>query len=227
VKKVAIVGSEENTRDSAPFDDLSYEIWSFADWLTSAWLKRLDALIEIHSPSMYMNHPRTPDYWDALQITDVPVWMYPIADPKVNSAKLYPLQEVLSLCKGTNSNKPIRLLNCSLVYALGLAIFQEYDVIDVYGVGLSRETKYGSQRHAFAFWCGVAMGRGIEVNVHCSEGLFHQPLYGIETGMETTKAQAYMDIVKQQMEEAERAKLQTQGALMILEKLVYGDKVHG
>jgi hypothetical protein len=227
VKKVAIVGSEESTRDNAPYDDLSYEIWSFADWLTSAWLRRLDALIEIHSAVMYMNHPRTPEYWDALQKTDIPVWMYPIADPRVKSAKLYPLNEVLSLCKGTNSNKLMKLLNCSLVYALGLAILQEYEVIDVYGVELAHETKYGQQRHAFSFWAGLAMGRGIEVNVHCSEGLFHQPLYGIETGLETTKAQAYMEIVKQQMEEAERAKLKTQGALMILEKLVYGDKIHG
>jgi hypothetical protein len=227
VKKVAIVGSEESTRTNAPFDDLSFDIWSFADWLTSAWLKRLDALIEIHSAFMYMNHPRTPDYWDKLQVTDVPVWMYPIADPKVKSAKTYPLAEVLSLCKGTNSGKAIKLLNCSLVYALGLAIVQGYEVIDIYGVELAHETKYGQQRHAFAFWSGLAMGKGIEVNVHCSEGLFHQSLYGIETGMETAKAQAYMELVKEQMEEAERTKLKTQGALMILEKMVYGDKIHG
>ena len=227
MKKEAIVGSEVSTRDNAPFEDSSFDIWSFADWLTSAWLKRLDGLIEIHSPSMYMNHPRTPEYWGALQTTDVPVWMYPIADPRVNSAKTYPLAEVLSLCKGTNSGKAIKLLNCSLLYALGLAIVQEYEVIDVYGVELAHETKYGQQRHAFAFWSGLAMGRGIEVNVHCSEGLFHKPLYGIETSMETAKAQAYMDVVKQQMVEAEQLKLKTQGALMMLEKLVYGDKIHG
>lgn len=226
MKKVAIVGSEQKTRDSAPFDDTTFDIWSFADWLTSSWLKRLDALIEIHDASVYMNHPRTPEYWEALQKTEVPVWMYPIADPKVKSAKTYPLAEVLSLCKGTNSGKAVKLLNCSLVYALGLAIIQGYEVIDVYGVELARETKYGNQRHAFAFWSGLAMGRGIEVNTYCSDGLFHQPLYGFETGIDTMKAQAYLELVKKQSEEAEHTRLKNQGAMMILEKLVYGDKVH-
>ena len=224
MKKVALVGSEQKTRDNAPFDDLSFEIWSFSDWLTASWLKRLDALIEIHGASMYMNHPRTPEYWDALQKTDVKVWMYPYAH--VKSALDYPLAEVLALCKGTNCKKQIKLLNCSLAYAMGLAVYLEYDVIDVYGVELAHSTRYGYQQAAFVFWSGLAMGKGIEVNAHCSEGLFHQELYGIETGMEIAKMHAYMEVVKKQIEEAEKTKLMTQGALQILEKLVYGDKIH-
>lgn len=221
MKKVAIVGSAPQTRDNAPFGDKSYDIWSFADWICSAWLKRCDGLFEIHSPRNYMNHPRTPEYWEMLQTAEYPVWMYPVADPRVPGAVEYPLEGVLSLVKGGKQNgEKFKPLNCSVAYAIGLAVFLEYDVIDVYGVELNTTSEYMHQKGHFAFWNGVALGRGIELNINCSDGLFIQPLYGYEEDMPTVIIGKYMEALSKQMQVSEKEKLMAQGALQLASKLM-------
>jgi hypothetical protein len=194
VKKVAIVGAQEMTRDKAPFDDPSYGIWGFADWLCAPWMKRCDALMEIHLANVYTNHPRTPQYWDALQKTEIPVFMYPVADPRVPNSILYPLDSVLGLvAKGKNQGKSFKPFNSTVAYALGLAILYEYDVIDIYGVELANPSeRFSKQSEIFAFWNGVALGRGIELNVNCSDGLFVQPLYGSEDVIPSAKLYQYL-----------------------------------
>ena len=194
MSKVAIVGSQELTRDNAPYNDPEYEIWSFSDWLTAPWLKRCDALFEIHLANVYMNHPRTPEYWFALQQTTIPVYMNPVADPRVPNSVLYPLDSVLGLVSsGKNLNKSFKPLNSSVAFAMGLAILKEYDVIDVYGVELENPgEQFAKQSNLFAFWVGVAVSRGIEVNVNCSNGLFHKPLYGSE---DTTPTAMYTELL--------------------------------
>lgn len=228
MKKVAIVGAQADTRDNAPYEDKSYEIWSFADWICSAWLKRCTGLLEIHSPRNYMNHPRTPEYWDMLQTVEYPVWMYPVADPKVPGAIEYPLQGVLDLVSsGKQKGESIKPLNCSVAYAIGLAVFLEYDVIDVYGVELNTTSEYMHQKGHFAFWNGVTVGRGIELNINCSDGLLIQPLYGFEEDMPTTIIGKYMEALTNQIQLAEKEKLMAQGALQLAHKLMkYRDAYH-
>lgn len=229
MKKVAIVGSQADTRDNAPYDDISYDIWSFADWICSAWLKRCTGLLEIHSPRTYMNHPRTPEYWDMLQTIEYPVWMYPVADPRVPGAVEYPLDGVLSLvASGKQKGEAFRTLNCSVAYAIGLAVYLGYDVIDIYGVELNTTSEYMHQKGHFAFWSGVAAGRGIELNVNCSDGLFIQPLYGFEEDMPTVIIGKYMEALTNQIQLAEKEKLMAQGALQLANKLMkYRDAYHG
>lgn len=221
MKKVAIVGSQADTRDNAPYDDISYDIWSFADWICSAWLKRCTGLLEIHSPRTYMNHPRTPEYWDMLQTIEYPVWMYPVADPRVPGAVEYPLDGVLSLvASGKQKGVAFRTLNCSVAYAIGLAVYLGYDVIDIYGVELNTTSEYMHQKGHFAFWSGVAAGRGIELNVNCSDGLFIQPLYGAEEDMPTVIIGKYMEALTAQVNTAKTEMLMAQGALQLASKLM-------
>ena len=224
MKKVAIVGSQELTRDNAQFDDPSYDIWSFADWVCYDWLKRCDALIEIHLANVYMNHPRTPEYWSALQKAEMPVYMYPVADPRVPNSVLYPMDGVLNLVsKGKNKGKKFRPLNSSVAYAIGLAILLEYDVIDIYGVEMAHSSEYMSQQPIFAFWNGVALGRGIELNVNCSEGLFVQPLYGSEDVMPTAKIFGMMEDITKQMADSQKLHDMGEGAMQALRLLALGD----
>jgi hypothetical protein len=220
MKKVAICGSQELTRDKAPFDDNSYEIWSFADWICYDWLSRCDVLFEIHQPSVYMNHPRTPDYWEKLQKVDIPVYMYPIADPRVPGAIEYPLQAVLSLVSsGKQHNIPFKPLNYSGAFAIALAILLEYDVIDTYGVELANGGDYSEQQSTFAFWNGIAVGRGIEVNVNCSDGMFVYPIYGTEDTVEREKLKAYRKSLNKQIAEAHKIIAMGEGALQIIDDL--------
>ena len=222
MSKVAIVGSQELTRDNAPYDNPEYEIWSFSDWLLAPWLKRCDALFEIHLANVYMNHPRTPGYWTALQQTEIPVYMNPVAAPRVPNSILYPLDGVLGLVSsGYNMGKQFKPLNSSVAYAIGLAILKEYEVIDVYGVELARpDERFARQSDLFAFWVGVAAGRGIQLNINCSSGLFHQPLYGSEDTTEISKIHAYIEAVQKQVGEAKKVQDMGEGALQALFSLL-------
>ena len=222
MKKVAIVGSQELTRENAPYNDPDYEIWSFADWVCHYWLKRCDRLLEIHLANVYMNHPRTPEYWQSLQELDIPVYMHRVADPRVPGAILYPLDAVLELvAKGKNQGKKLKPLNSTVAYALGLAILMEYDVIDIYGVELAHPSeRFTRQSDLFSFWNGVALGRGIELNVNCSDGLFVQPLYGSEDTTQLSKIYAMLEKIQQQANDAKRIQHMAEGAAQALRGLM-------
>ena len=221
MKKVAIVGAQELTRNNAPFEDESFEIWSISDWILSDWLKRCDVLIEIHQSGQYMNHPRTPRYWNTLLETDIPVYMYPVPDPRLKKARPYPLDGVLGMVStGSNQGKAFKPLNSSIAYAMALAIYQGYEQIDVYGVELAAESEYAQQRHIFAFWAGVAAAKGIKLNVNCSDGLLSQPLYGFEDTAEREKISAMMKEVRRQKDDAEQVKLMAEGALQFAQALL-------
>jgi len=218
MKKVAIVGAHEMTRSNAPFDDPEFDIWSMSDWICADWLKRCDLLLEIHQPGQYMNHPRTPQYWDTLQGVDIPVYMYPIADPRLKQAVEYPLDGVLKMLAGGQNFGKFKPLNCSVAYLIALAIYQGYEQIDIYGVELAGE--YIIQQPMFTFWSGFALGKGVKLNVNCSAGLFNQPLYGLEDTTEREKIKAMIAGVEQQKSEAKQMGYMAEGALQFAQALL-------
>ena len=220
MKKVAIVGSQELTRGNAPFDDPEFEIWSISDWICSDWLKRCDRLLEIHQPGQYMNHPRTPNYWEKLQEVDIPVYMYPIADPRLKNPILYPLDVIKNMMKGGQNLGEMQPLNHSVAYLIALAIHEGYDQIDIYGVELAGDTKYLVQQSMFSFWVGFALGKGIKVNVACSQGLFNKPLYGLEDTTQREKISSLVESVKKQKNDADKVKYMAEGALQFAKSLL-------
>lgn len=225
MNKLAIVGAEEQTRQNAPFDDLSYDIWTFADWICYDWLKRYSAVIEIHRPkgvSGYTEHPRTPEYWQKLQTIDAPVYMYP-PDRRVKSAVEYPLQEVLDLLGTVKEfGKDITPLNCSLAYALGLGFYKGYKQIDVYGVELAVDA-YIKQKPIFTFWIGYAAGVGVELNLYCSRGLLTGSLYGIEPESDlNSRLSPYINGMQKELAEIQEREHRLIGALQLISDIQKG-----
>jgi hypothetical protein len=221
--KLAIVGAEPQTRENAPYNNPDYDIWSFADWLTADWLRRCDAILEVHAPAYYRNHPRTPEYWQALQDTDTTVYMCPVADPKVPAAVEYPLEAVLAMLgKSTNAGKPLRVFNCTVAFAMALGILQEYPVIDIYGVELASTGQYSKQGVDYAFWKGFAAGRGITINTNCSAGMFAHPLYGVEDTTPTAQIYELIQSTLKQREDANQTVNAANGALQVLQHLLKG-----
>jgi hypothetical protein len=220
--KLAIVGAEAQTRENAPYDNPDYDIWSFSDWLTADWLKRCDAIIEVHAPAVYRNHPRTPEYWQALQRTQTTIYMAPIADPLVPAAIEYPLYDVLAMLgHSTNMGKGVKPFNCSLAYAMALGVFQGYSIIEVYGVELNTNVgTYSKQSKDFAFWVGFAAGRGITVHTNCSKGMFSHPLYGVEDATPTSKLYQMMQSTISQREQAQKTVDAANGALQVITELL-------
>lgn len=188
MKTLAIVGSHPATRDNAPWDNHSIDIWVFNEAAREAWVKRWDAVFQLHKPTIYRNpNNRTdPKHWEWLQqIHGKPVYMQ-AHDPLVPNSIIYPLE---SICKEFLPNfkretdgglEHLRYFTNTISYAIALGIFRGYKRIMVYGSEMQSNTEYSYQRDNVAFWVGVALGRGVHVEIHSAYNLFDQPLYGFD-----------------------------------------------
>ncbi len=86
--------------------------------------------------------------------------------PKIEKDKIlyrsqenYPLQEVMDFFDTDYFSN-------SVDYAIALAIYEGFDEIDLYGVNMAVDSEYAYEKAGVDFWCGVAKGKGVKVNVH-------------------------------------------------------------
>ena len=217
--KLAIVGAEPQTRDNAPWDDSDYDIWAISNWAAAGWMKRCTAVVEVHKPELYRNHPKDPTYWTWLKNTRIPVYMQTV-DDGVPASIEYPLREVLSMLPIKVKGLSARPLNSSIAYAIGLAILQGYEEIDLYGIEMASSSEYRSQQPIFSFWVGFAAGRDIDLNINCTDKLFIQPLYGYEETMNNDKIHSYISGMKEQQAELLKQSNMLEGALALARQLV-------
>lgn len=180
MRKLAIVGSHPNGREGAPFEDPGWEIWLINEapqWLGVRW----DGCVQLHRPEIYTSPTnfasqiRKIDYWTWLQEDHGPdkrIFMYPY-DERVPNCAEYPLEGVLGLI-------PYRYLRSSPAEALALGIYFGYETIGLWGAELTSNTEYAYQATNMAFWIGLALGKGIDFQLHCWESEFNQLIYGVE-----------------------------------------------
>lgn len=175
MKKLAIVGSGTLTREQAPFDDESYDIWVFNEAPLYDWCKRYTASFQLHKPEVYQGaNVKKENYWQWLQEEKKPVFMNAL-DEKVPGCEVYPLEDALAL-------GGFKFFGMTTSYALALGILKGYERIEVWGIELSA-TEYQYGMDTWAFWVGFAKGRlGNNFVLHSGEKLFDYPLYGIEGG---------------------------------------------
>lgn len=181
MKKLAIIGSYPEGRDLIPWTDEATEIWAFNEAPQKTWWVRWDVCFQLHRPDVYTSHENFvsktigADHWDWLQTDHGPdkiIYMQ-TADARVPNAREYPLDGVLSLI-------PYRYLRSSIAMALGLAIYQGYQDIDLYGINLVSNTEYGYQANNMCYWIGFAQGRGVNLTMRCWLDEFNQKIYGYE-----------------------------------------------
>lgn len=178
---VAIVGSHPRTRVEFDFGRTDCDVWVFNEALSNqneVWCPRADAVFQMHVETIWRNPNNRNDkgHADWLKTQrDTVVYMQEMYIDVPMSRK-YPLEEVLS---GLHINK--RYITSSVAYALALASHLGYKRIELYGVEMETDTEYRYQRDGVTFWVGVAVGRGIEVELHC--GMMESPLYGYEGDM--------------------------------------------
>ena len=168
MKKLAIVGSHPATRDNAPWDDPSYEIWVINEAPMMPWCKRWDVTFQMHLPEVYRgrNHVRA-DHWDWLQMDHGEKIIYMQGqDPDVPNCRAYPLEAVQKLT-------PDEMLTSTASQMLALALLKGYEQIDVWGVELSSNSEYSYQLPGWIYWVGFARGMSkasggeFRLNLHC------------------------------------------------------------
>jgi len=218
-KKLAIVGAQELTRNNAPWNDPDCDIWVISNWANANWCKRCNGVIEIHEPHVYRNHEKDPQYWQWLQDNQTArvIMFYP--DDRVPMAEHYPLGKVSGLIENLKvRGREAQNFASSVDYALALAIVEQYEQIDVYGVEMAHSSEYRSQQASFAFWVGFCAGKGINLNINCTQGLFIKPLYGT-FGNADGDLDSYIEGITQQLNETKKNVDMLEGAIGIVRQM--------
>ena len=202
-----------------PWDDKSFDIWAISNWANAEWCKRCDAVIEIHEPQIYKSHPRDNGYWNwLLSNTTAKVYMlYP--DYRIQMAEQYPISDVIGLITNVKTfGKEAQNFASTVDYSLALAVLHGYNQIDIYGVEMAHSSEYKSQQNSFTFWIGFCSARGIEINLHCTDGLFVKPLYGCIANHEN-QLDSYMVGIQQQQRETQQQLDTITGALELVKQM--------
>jgi len=158
-KKVAIVGFAD-TRNEAPYQDPTWEIWGLNDLHAS--IPRYDRWFDIHSRDNIdedVKNGRAPADkcgLGGLRALNVPIYMQDRYDDIPNSIK-FPLQEIVDKFGNYFTN--------SISYMTALAIFEGYHEISIYGVDMAVGSEYVDQRPSCEYFIGIARGAGIKVYI--------------------------------------------------------------
>jgi len=196
--KVAIVGWAATSRDQAPFDDTSFDIWSCNELGMAVPNKRWDAWFDLHArgplpPHLidtwrpWLNpHGQNPDRrkevideriaWLAQQ--DCPAYMLEHYDDVPNSIP-FPFVRVFERFGN--------YMTSTVAYQIALAIIAEYKEIHLYGIDMATDSEYWFQRPCVEWLLGIAQGGGITTHVPKESSLFTSPfVYAIEDAPGTT-----------------------------------------
>ena len=176
-RPLAIVGSNPRGRELVPWDDPKVEIWLFNEAPQAPEkYPRWDVCLQMHKVEVYTSPENwnNKKHWDWLQQEHPGKTIYMIeADERVPNSVTYPLEEVLA-------QTPYRYLRSTPAMALALAIYLGYTDISLYGSELTSNTEYQYQAVNYAYWIGIAHGKGINLKLRCWQDEFEQPIYGYE-----------------------------------------------
>jgi len=176
--KIAILGSAEATRDLAPFDDPSWEIWGLA-WRFYDH-PRMDKAFEVHDPSIWHEYLKPEIYSAWLQKPEdadgnpIDVYMLPHVAAQYPATKAYPVADAEQLMGR-------RYFTSSFSYMLAKAIMDGATEIGIWGVDLVSDEEYMQQRPAAEFLLGIAQAKGIKVTIPEQSALLKAShVYGFE-----------------------------------------------
>jgi hypothetical protein len=157
--RICILGSAPSSRDLAPLEDKSVEIWTIAQMTVD----RADRVFELHNLDHLKGY-----YGDSFE--EILSTKYKHNPPfitiepiKVQNRVEYPLEEVNKLLNDCGAGKDY--LMSTIGYMIAYAILQSPKEIMLYGVDMAASDEYAYQRANCEFLLGVAAGRGIKITV--------------------------------------------------------------
>jgi len=190
-KKLAIVGFA-GTRDQAPFNNPDYEIWTVNN--LHKFVPRQDRIFQVHqrwewTPG-YGNPAEhgviTEDHLEFLKTCGIPV--YTVEKFKdIPTSIRFPIEEMtkefgVARTGHENPDHKDGYWTNSISMMIALAIYEKFDVIEIYGVDMAVSTEYLEQRPSCEYYIGIAKGRGIDVRLPAECDLLKTRfIYGFET----------------------------------------------
>lgn len=186
-RTVVMVGTSPDNAGQTPWDEPGIEaFWSLNDahHLPFMHMDRVTAWFQLHHRWRFTRRmPRYKiDHWAWLQEKhDFPVFMQKKYDD-VPSSAVYPLKEIteryLSGMIGRGGFFQRKYYTCSFPYLIGLAMYLGFQRIEMYGIQLAQQIEYIMQRPCTEFWCGIAIGQGIQLYTPNNCNIMAGAMYG-------------------------------------------------
>jgi hypothetical protein len=176
VRKICIVGTGPSWNE-APFDDESWEIWTFNEAYKTIGDKRATRWFEIHD--RYSPSKNTPEHAAFLQSCTIPLYMREHYDD-IPASLAFPKDELMAhfTKKGCNG---ATYFTCTASWLIALAIFEDCDELMLCGIDAALHSEHGYQIPSCEYWIGLAEGMGKRVTIAGEGGLLKcHHLYGFE-----------------------------------------------
>jgi hypothetical protein len=190
MRRVALLGGAEETRAGVA-QSKADEIWTLNWSYLYDYVPRIDRLFEMHPVWLYATtdkeewaKPRKHWDWLRTQPRDYPVYMLRHI-PEVINCISYPIDEISAYLFGdllSRGGQAQDFFSSSFDYMMALAIYEGWDVIELYGFEMGSLTEYRYQREGAAFFIGQAIARGIRVEMPRKSVLLRARRYGYEGG---------------------------------------------
>jgi len=191
MRRLALLGGAEETRGGV-WDSKADEIWTLNWFYLYDWVPRIDRLFEMHPIWLYADNDREEwakpkEHWEYLhKPTDYPVYMLEGLAPRpIPSSTRYPIEAVTEYIFGNRfirGKDPRDFYSSTFDYMMALAIYEKWDVVEVYGFEMGSLTEYRYQREGAAFFIGQAIARNIQVILPAKSVLLRARRYGYEGG---------------------------------------------
>lgn len=190
MRRVALLGGAEETRGGIA-DSKADEIWTLNWSYLYDYVPRIDRLFEMHPVWLYAftdkeewAKPRRHWRWLQTEPRSYPVYMLEHLPQVINCVR-YPIEDVTERLFGDLLRRGgivQDFYSSSFDYMMALAIYEGWDVIELYGFEMGSVTEYRYQREGAAFFVGQAVARGIQVEMPRKSVLLRARRYGYEGG---------------------------------------------
>lgn len=196
-KKVAIVGFAESTRHLAPYGDDSVEIWAMNQLYRH--IPRATRWWEMHRREDFLADqvPGT-DYLRWLQNCPIPIYMVQHFDD-IPSSVSFPLDKAIGIFGD--------YFYSTISYMIALAIMEEFEEIQIWGIDLSHDSEYEYQKPSAEYLLGVAKGLGIDIRIPPQSALLKGMYrYGYQA-MPSNEDLQWLSVYKQRVSDSQQSVL--------------------
>jgi len=210
--KVVIVGCSDS-KSETPWDDKDCEFWGVNNLFLTLPDKPWSRWFEIHpfecKNNLYSRRwkydfrgQKVNDYIAGLGKLKCPVYMQQKWDIVPTSTE-YPIKDI--------TEDFGRYFTNTISYEIALAIYMQFKEIGIYGVDMAVDSEYHHQRPSCEFFLGIALGKGININIPDEADLVKTRfLYGYEEKQED----AWMKKVKNQAMSMQQRMVKSQQVVM-------------
>lgn len=159
MRKVAIVAFSPRSREEAPFDDPSFEIWGMNNLHVVLPDRRFTRWYEIHPPDFLSvnNKYLSSDHIAWLKTMAIPVYMLRQYE-EFPTSLAYPIEDVQDMMRNQLGFPPNEdhYLKSTPAMALAHALLEGVDHVEIYGCDMVVDAEYGYQRSNMEAWIALA-----------------------------------------------------------------------